>query len=171
MKRIITIILTFTLIFSSLAVSSFAASSSSGKGYVRVKRVTYLKYKKAYKDQKKLKIKIKNLQKTIAFKQMDYEDAMDQYEVAMEENEKLEEKIKNLENENAVLKEQLGNIGPNDDIDELKHRLEQQEDINDWLWMSISSLGISYTNKTWIVPTEFPSTFMINGTRYTVRRE
>ncbi len=134
MKRIITIILTFTLIFSSLAVSTFAASSTSGKGYVRVKRATYLKYKKAYKDQKKLKIKIRNLQKAIALKQMDYEDAMDQYEIAMEENEKL-------------------------------------EGINNWLWMSINSLGLSYNNHIWTVPTEFPSSFMINGSKYTVRRE
>lgn len=122
MKRIVTIILTFTLIFSSLAVSSFAASSSGGK-YVRVKKATYQKYKKAYTNQKKLKLTIKQQKNT----------------------------IKQLEASNA--------------------ELEQQSGINDWLWMSINSLGLSYENKTWTVPAEFPSTFMINGTKYTVRRE
>ena len=149
MKRIITIILTFTLIFSSLAISSFAASSSGGK-YVKVKKATYLKYKKAYNEQKQLKKQLK---------------------IAKSKLKALQRENDSLQNENEVLKDQLGNIGPNDDIDELKHRLEQQEDINDWLWMSINSLGLSYSNHIWTVPTEFPSSFMINGSKYTVRRE
>lgn len=122
MKKFITIMLVFALAFSTLTVSTFAASSSGGK-YIRVKKVTYQKYKKAYTNQKKLKLTIKQQKNT----------------------------IKQLEARNE--------------------ELEQQEAINDWLWMSINSLGISYESKTWTVPTEFPSTFMINGSKYTVRRE
>lgn len=60
MKRIITIMLTLTLVFTSCAFSCFASSSSGS--YVKVKKATYMKYKKAYKENKKLKEAIKTLQ-------------------------------------------------------------------------------------------------------------
>lgn len=126
MKRIITIILTFTLIFSSLAISTFAASSSGGK-YIRVKKTTYQKYKKAYNEQKQLKKQLKT--------------AKSQLNALRRENESLQ------------------------------NELEEKNGLNSWTWMSIKSLGLSYDNKEWTIPSEFPSTFMINGTTYTVRRQ
>lgn len=173
MKKFITIMLVFALAFSTLTVSTFAASSSSKSKYVKVKRATYLKYKKAYKEAPKLKKEIKELKarkpetltetivKTVVEDTSEYDKKITD----------LQAQVDSLSNENAVLKEQLNNVNSNDDIDELKHRLSQQEDINDWLWMSIKSLGISYSNKTWTVPTSFPTTFMINGTKYNVVQE
>lgn len=87
MKKFITILLTLTLILGACTASTFAASSGGAK--IRVKKATYMKYKKAYKENKELKIKVKQLEKSLALKQMDYEDAMDQYEIAMEESDKL----------------------------------------------------------------------------------
>ena len=156
MKKFITIMLVFALAFSTLTISTFAASSSKTT-YVKVKKTTYLRYKKAYEANKKLKVTIKQQKATIAS--------------LTSENEDQKATIDSLTNENANLKEQLNNMSPNDDIDELKHRLSQQEDINDWLWMSFRSLGITYTNKTWTVPASYPEKFIINGTTYTVIKE
>jgi predicted RND superfamily exporter protein len=84
------------------------------------------------------------------------------YKKAYNENKKLKTQIKELKSENKKLKEELKKI------DELKQNLEQQKGINNWLWMSLSSLGISYSNKTWSVPKTFPETFIINGAKYKV---
>lgn len=64
MKRFITIMLVLTLAFSALTVSTFAASSSKGKT-VKVKKATYQKYKKAYKENQDLKLIIAQQQATI----------------------------------------------------------------------------------------------------------
>lgn len=79
MKRIITIMLTLTLVFSSCAFSCFASSSSTG--YIKVKKATYLKYKKAYNESKKLKTQIKQLKNTIETmqKEADNKDSMNSW--------------------------------------------------------------------------------------------
>lgn len=132
MKKFITILLTLTLILGACTASTFAASKGGAK--IRVKKATYMKYKKAYKENKELKIKVKQLEKSLALKQMDYEDAMDQYEIAMEESDKLSSQ-------------------------------------NNWAWMCIKSMGLSYNNKTWTVPSTLPDKFIINGTTYYVVKE
>ena len=72
MKRIITIMLALTLVFTSCAFSCFAASSSTG--YVKVKKATYMKYKKAYKENKKLKLTIQQQKATIESMQKTADD-------------------------------------------------------------------------------------------------
>ena len=142
MKKFITIAITACIVFAIIiSATATTHAASPAKKYIRIKQATYMKYKKAYNNQKKLNITIKQQKNT----------------------------IKQLEAKNAELEARLANLGPNEDIDEIKHRLEQQSDINDWLWMSIRSLGISYENKTWTVPSTFPSTFMINGSSYKVQ--
>lgn len=165
-KKSVTLMVLFCMVFGCFAIPSNAATKTSK--YVKVKRATYLKYKKAYQEAPKLKKEIKELKarkpetivKTVVEKE---EFDTSEYDKKIAD---LQAQVESLSNENTALKEQLNNIGPNDDIDELKHRLEQQEGINDWLWMSLSSLGISYSNKIWSIPETFPQTFIINGAKY-----
>ena len=86
MKKLVTILLTFIMIFGTFAVTTNAYSGSTE--YVKIKKATYEKYKKAYKSQGKLKKQIRKLEKKVALKQIAYEDAMDQYDIAAEEYEK-----------------------------------------------------------------------------------
>lgn len=53
-------------------------------------------------------------------------------------------------------------------IDQQKKTLEDQKSMNKWLWNNIYSMGISYENKTWTIPAEFPQTFIIDGAKYKV---
>lgn len=121
MKKFITIAITACVIFAIIisATATTHAASSSGS-YIRVKKATYQKYKKAYNSNKKLKT----------------------------QNEK-------LKTENKKLKEEL----------------ENKDGLNSWIWMCIKSLGLSYKEKVWTTPSEYPSKFMINGAEYTVRRQ
>lgn len=119
MKRIITIILTLTLVFSSCVISTFA-DSSTGTGYVKVKKSVYLKYKRAYNENVKLKKTIKQQKNTIK---------------------------------------------------QLRESADDKDSTNSWLWMNVKSLGLSYSDKTWTVPNEFPDKFIINGTTYKVIKE
>ncbi|MBP5596737.1 MAG: hypothetical protein J6Y02_15225 [Pseudobutyrivibrio sp.] len=171
MKKFVTILLTFTLLFSICTVSTFAASSS---GKITVKKATYQKYKKAYQNQKKLKTKINKLERKVAIKQSNYEDAMDQYEIAMEENEKLEKAYAELETKyNALIEENTNSTlrYTEDEYDSVKEALEDAEWQRDWLWNNINSMGITYSDKTWTIPAELPDKFIINRTTYKVIKE
>lgn len=119
MKKFITIILTVALLFGTFTISTFAASSS-GTGYVKVKKSVYLKYKRAYNENVKLKKTIKQQKNTIK---------------------------------------------------QLRESTDDKDSMNSWLWMNVKSLGLSYSDKTWTVPNEFPEKFIINGTTYKVVKE
>ena len=85
--------------------------------------------------------------------------------------EDLESRIAELEAENASLKEQLASYDSNDDIDEIKFRLQQQEDINTWYSDSLNAMGIYYSNNTWFFPTELPESITSNGRTIKVVKE
>lgn len=72
MKKFITILLTLTLILGACTASTFAASKGGAK--IRVKKATYMKYKKAYKENKQLKITIDQQKKTIESMQKTADD-------------------------------------------------------------------------------------------------
>ena len=131
MKKIITIILAFTFLFSSFAVTTFASSPSGG--YVKVKKATYQKYKKAYKQNKELKKELKDYIATVSELTMQLEATYDE-------------------------------------LDAAKLDVEDKQSMNDWLWNCIYGMGISYKNKTWTIPKEFPSQFRVKGSTYTVTR-
>lgn len=133
--------ITLTITFCMIF-SCFTVSSNAmtkiQKKYTKVKTTTYQKYKKAYKNQKSLKNKITKLEKQLANKQAAYEDAMDQYELALEDAETTHDK------------------------------LDSANSSNKWLWTNLKSMGIQYKNKVWTVPSELPTTFMIDGVKYKV---
>ena len=131
MKKIITITLAFTFLFSSFAVTTFA-SSSSGE-YVKVKKATYQKYKKAYKQNKELKKELKDYITTVSELTMQLEATYDK-------------------------------------LDAAKLDVEDKQSMNDWLWNCIYGMGISYKDKTWTIPEEFPQQFRVKGSTYTVKR-
>ena len=131
MKKIITIALAFTLLFSSFAVTTFAASSSGE--YVKVKKATYQKYKKAYKQNKELKKELKDYIATVSELTMQLEATYDE-------------------------------------LDAAKLDVEDKQSMNDWLWNCIYGMGLSYKDKTWTVPEEFPQQFRVKGSTYTVKR-
>lgn len=131
MKKIITIALAFTFLFSSFAVTTFA-SSSSGE-YVKVKKATYQKYKKAYKQNKELKKELKDYIATVSELTMQLEATYDE-------------------------------------LDAAKLDVEDKQSMNDWLWNCIYGMGLSYKDKTWTVPEEFPTQFRVKGSTYTVKR-
>lgn len=56
-------------------------------------------------------------------------------------------------------------------IKKLKENLESEKSKNNWVWMNIYSLGISYSDKKWSVPRTIPSKFIINGVTYTTQWE
>lgn len=122
MKRITTVFIILVMIFSTFAVTSNAASTTGG--YVKVKNATYQKYKKAYKENVKLKKQIKQQKNTI-----------------------------------KALQTKLSNSNTD---------LEDAESMNSWLWMNIKSMGITYNSKNWTIPASYPSSFIINGSTYTV---
>ena len=137
MKRFITLTLALCMILSCFTITS-SAMTKKPKKYTKVKTATYQKYKKAYKNQKILKDKITDLEIQLAYKQADYEDAMDQYEVALETAEKLQTE---LDNANSM---------------------------NRWVWSSLKSMGITYRSKTWTIPNTYPESFIIDGVKYVV---
>ncbi len=56
-------------------------------------------------------------------------------------------------------------------INQQKKTLADQKSMNKWLWSNIYSLGLSYKNKTWNIPAEYPSYFIIDGVKYQVIME
>lgn len=90
------------------------------------------------------------------------------YEKLKKENKEL----KKVKKENKRLKKEIKRatktIGS---LDATCSELEDQKSINQWMWSNIYSMGISYKNKTWTIPKEMPSTFYVNGTKYTVNQE
>lgn len=71
-------------VFSLSVTSTFAASNTE---YVKIKKSTYQKYKKAYQKNKKLQNTISELDKELGNMTIQYEDAMDLYELATEDAE------------------------------------------------------------------------------------
>lgn len=122
MKRITTIFIILVMIFSTFAVTSNAASTTGS--YVKVKKATYQKYKKAYKENPKLKKQIKQQKAT----------------------------VKSLRTS----------------LSDTQADLEDANSMNSWLWMNIKSMGITYNSKNWTIPASYPSSFIINGSTYTV---
>ena len=61
MKKLASIVLILIMMFSTFAVTVNASSDE----YVKVKKATYQKYKKAYKNQEKLKTKISDQKEQI----------------------------------------------------------------------------------------------------------
>lgn len=56
-------------------------------------------------------------------------------------------------------------------IEQLKKKnaeLADQASMNKWLWNNVRSLGLSYKNKTWTIPAEYPQSFIIDGVKYQV---
>lgn len=141
MKKFITLTITLCLIISAFTVTTNAADNKKKAKYIKVKKATFQTYKKAYSENKKLKKKITQLEKALANKQIDYEDAMDQYELALENCKKLETE------------------------------LASQKSSNQWIWNSVRSMGIYYKNKNWTIPAELPEKFIIDGVTYTVTKE
>lgn len=138
MKKKFIVITMVLCLVFSLFTVTSSAATKKASKYTKVKTTTYQKYKKAYNNQKTLKKKINSLNLKLANKQADYEDAIDQYEIALEENEKLTKE------------------------------LNETKSMNKWLWNNIYSMGISYENKMWTIPAEFPQTFIIDGAKYKV---
>lgn len=140
MKRIISMIMVLCLVFSMFTVTSSAMSKKTSK-YVKVKRATYQKYKKAYNNQKNLKIEIQNLE---------------------EENYNLKRQVNDLTNTIAAKDEEIAR---------LQEELEDQKSLNRWVWNNIYSLRLSYKDKVWTIPAEYPTKYMIDGATYTVQYE
>ena len=140
MKRIISITLVLCLVFSMFTVTSSAMSKKSGK-YVKVKKATYQKYKKAYNNQKNLKVQI---QKT------------------GEENYGLKRQVNSLTNTVAAKDQEIAR---------LQEELEDQKSLNRWVWNNIYSLGLSYKDKVWTIPAKYPAKYMIDGATYIVQFE
>lgn len=84
MKKIITIIMVLCFVFSLSVTSTFANSNTE---YVKVKKSTYQKYKKGYQKYKKALNEKYELQKELGNMTVQYEDAMDLYELAAEDAE------------------------------------------------------------------------------------
>ena len=140
MKRIISMIMVLCLVFSMFTVTSSAMSKKTSK-YIKVKRATYQKYKKAYNNQKNLKIEIQNLG---------------------EENYGLKRQVNDLTNTVAAKDEEIAR---------LQEELEDQKSLNRWVWNNIYSLGLSYKGKVWTIPVEYPTKYIIDGATYTVQFE
>ena len=78
-------------------------------------------------------------------------------------------KYKRAYTENVKLKKTIKQ--QKNTIKQLKESTDDKNSMNSWLWMNVKSLGLSYSDKTWTVPNEFPEKFIINGTTYTVIKE
>ena len=128
MKKFITIVIAFALILGACTTATFASSSS---GYVKVKKATYQKYQKAYKQNKELKKELKDYIATVSELTMQLEATYDE-------------------------------------LDATQLDLKDKESMNDWLWNSIYGMGITYKDKTWTIPSDFPTQFRVRGTLYTV---
>ena len=122
-KRIVAILLIMGVLFSVSSLSVNAASKKSAK-YVKIKKTTYQKYKKAYKENQKYLDEIFALQ--------------DDYEKIYQEN--------------ANLKEEL----------------DKTKSQNSWIWNNVRSIGLSYSNKTWTIPSAIPESFIVDGVKYKV---
>lgn len=90
------------------------------------------------------------------------------YQKAYKQNKKLKKELKDYIATVSELTMQLE--ATYDELDATKLDLEDKESMNDWLWNSVYGLGITYKDKVWTVPEEFPQQFRVRGTTYTVRR-
>lgn len=130
-----------TIIILAVILGGFTVMPKAASKYIKVKAATYEKYKKAYKTNAKLKKTIANQKSALDAK---------------------EKEIKRLKKELDLAKDE------NADIYELKSQLESAKSMNQWVWSCIKSIGITYKDKTWSVPTELPTKFIVDGVTYKV---
>lgn len=136
LKKFISIIMIFVFVISVFTVPSSAMTKKKKAKTIKVKKATYEMYKKAYK-----------------------------------ENTTLQGQLKAKESTNAALKKQLND--KDKQIAQLKDQLakkteecEAEKSRNSWVWNNIYSLGISYSSKTWYVPEEINTKWIIDGVTY-----
>lgn len=146
MRKMIATIMVFIFVIGMFTIPTSAMSKSGGK-YVKVKKATYQKYKKAYKTNKKYLNEIYALQ--------------DDIETREKQIEALKKQIADLQSKPDVSAE----------LAQTKEELENQKSLNRWVWNNIYSMGISYDKKVWTIPAEFPEKYIIDGATYRVEFE
>lgn len=90
------------------------------------------------------------------------------YKKAYKENAQLRAKIRDQEKTINNLKNNNNVSQIAKELEKTKEELENQKSMNKWVWSNIKSMGISYNSKTWTIPEEYPTSFMVDGVKYVV---